>query len=326
MVLITITKVLARHRRHAVSKFIVPRWEQLILILLMSAALASCGSQEDVPVEALSFEIPSFDVSAAVGRFGGKNPVGLFWVSNRTLRARKKTHLSCTSFLVQNGYILSNRHCLIDLWGSGRAWPLEDIRIFFKNPGDQEARPVRIRRIVAERFMVPSVTYQSKKTPEDNERLAESFEDWAVLEPYQREEISARYGLLKLERTSPDSLAPADRLAVEILRVNPPTADDQRYVLEFVPGLVKRRHIYAGTEDFRQVLKFIKVVSVEETLIRQGNSGSPVLVAGKALGMIGLAANKEDWRWPTRLNEDVNAGLVQWFPGADASIDAVNRP
>lgn len=265
-----------------------------------------------------------FEVEAVRGRFANKNPIGIFLARDR-VRAWSGVAPACTTFLVQNGYALTNRHCLVDLWGTGQPWAVEGMRLYFRNPNDEQVTAFLVKRIVAERFMVPNKQeiFRRDKSDEENEHLAESFEDWAILEPENREALAMRFGSLSLERKSPAGLGAADQLILEVWRVNPPLRPGEAFTLEALNATLRRRHIDPHTEVFENVLKYAKVLSVEETRIRHGNSGSPLLYQNKVYGMIGLAADKNSWHWPTREIIDVSAGFVQWFPAADAALEII---
>ncbi len=137
------------------------------------------------------------------------------------------------------------------------------------------------------------------KSVAENENLAEKYEDWALLEIERGDEAKERFSYLKIERRKPRVVPGATSLKLEMYRVNPLHFGRTPYELEKVPATLKRRsqtNFLTGFADpFESLLGYIRVFSIEDTFIRHGNSGSPLLADGKVYAMLGLAAEKKDW-------------------------------
>lgn len=248
---------------------------------------------------------PDLDVSEVSGRFGGKNPVGALYITTDKKLVFESGNF-CTAFVTELG-LVSNAHCIHQ---DGKRVEPDDLKLLLKNPNDGKTSQYEVSRILDYRY--------------------QDEEDWVLLESEDFGEIFQRFGAVDFHREVPSIEKLKEDLNVEVIRVNPPEAGSSNTAklsittakamtgLDYLkctipkPGQELTYDKEKIQSEVTQYFSSQKSALVSNAEIRPGNSGSPVFLGDKVIGIIYKYSGTGE---PGR---DAQYGHMQWVPGVKA--------
>lgn len=309
-----------------------------LCVVFLSLSLTQCGFVPRIKHKKEQAQTPigevRYDVSAlSQGLFPNGNPIGSLI---RRVSARSISY--CSAFAISAHRIMTNHHCVSDEEaGLAKA---NDISVIFRNAEDDNQTTVTIESIV---------DWDRDHGDEDKKPLlydAEAFTDWAILET---DVDLNRYSPLEVQTEYLGADFFANPKTMTFARVNPPPPlAIEPYVTTLDPVEAKPDVAKLVTEDYlkAETAKLVKscklkhagdnpaVVACEKETytkknafnqleknesfeftgkIRLGNSGSPLVYAGKAVGIAHIAFTPPE----TLLQADQERGIAQFFHHLD---------